>query len=91
MTDEYDQIYHDLQPPCGIKPADLRKIQAEWEQHQDTYTLGKEDGGPVLIAADELPEDADKRENLLIGGNEMVKLLMDIGCITALPLRLLSA
>lgn len=79
LPDEYDQIHHDLQPLWGIKPANLRKIQAEWEHHQDTYTLGKEEGGPVLIAADKLPEDPAKRENLLIGGNEMAKLLMDIG------------
>lgn len=79
LPDEYDQIYHDLQPFWGIKPTDLRKIQAEWEHHQDTYTLGKEEGGSILIVADKLPEDPAKRENLLAGGNQMVKLLMDVG------------
>lgn len=79
LPDEYDQIYHDLQPFWGIKPADLRRILAEWEHHQDTYTLGKEEGGSVLIVADKLPEDPAKRENLLVGGNQMLKLLADIG------------
>lgn len=76
---EYDQIYHDLEPFWGMKPADLRKIQGEWEFHEDTYTLGKEEGGSVVIVADKLPDDPAKRENLLVGGNELVKLLMDIG------------
>ncbi|KAI6032593.1 glycosyl transferase family 90-domain-containing protein, partial [Pisolithus orientalis] len=79
LPDEYDQIYHDLQPFWGIKPADLRRILAEWEHHQDTYTLGKEEGGSVLIVAEKLPEDHAKRENLLVGGNQMLKLLAGIG------------
>ena len=78
LPDEYDQIYVDLQPFWGIKPADLRKIQAEWEGHVDTYTLGKMEDGPLRIIADELPEDPIKRKNLLVGAHEMIRLLEDI-------------
>ncbi|KAL4079990.1 glycosyltransferase family 90 protein [Scleroderma yunnanense] len=78
LPDEYDQIYVDLQPFWGIKPTDLKKIQTEWEGHDDTYTLGKEEGKPLRIIADKLPGDPAKRKNLLVGGHQMIHLLEDI-------------
>ncbi|TFK68079.1 hypothetical protein BDN72DRAFT_798290 [Pluteus cervinus] len=41
LPDEYDQIYHDLEPYWGMNPKDLHAIELEWEGHEDSFTLGK--------------------------------------------------
>ncbi|KAK0496511.1 glycosyltransferase family 90 protein [Armillaria luteobubalina] len=50
LPDEYDQIYRDLEPYWSIRPVDLNKIVREWEDHEDTFTLGKEEGHRVGLA-----------------------------------------
>ncbi|KIJ63998.1 glycosyltransferase family 90 protein [Hydnomerulius pinastri MD-312] len=64
LPDEYDQIYHDLEPFWGIKTVDLKAIQREWEDHRDSYTLAKK-----------LPNDPNLRRELLTGAYQMVELM----------------
>ncbi|KAG6334857.1 hypothetical protein ID866_4233 [Astraeus odoratus] len=75
LPDEYDQIYYDLEPFWGIKPSELRKIQAELEDHENTFTLSKAEGEPLRILTEKLPADSSKRENLLGPATEMLQLL----------------
>ncbi|KAH7890255.1 glycosyl transferase family 90-domain-containing protein [Phlebopus sp. FC_14] len=78
LPDEYDQIYRDLEPFWGIDPADLKAIQVEWEDHQDSYTLGKSEHGPLHIVAERLPNDPEQRRILLTGAYQMIELLQDV-------------
>ncbi|KAJ7596498.1 glycosyl transferase family 90-domain-containing protein [Mycena floridula] len=41
LPDEYDSIYHDLEPFWGIEPSDLQDIASELESRVQSYTLGK--------------------------------------------------
>jgi len=68
LPDEYDQIHHDIEPFWGIRPADLRKLQAEHEAEMGTYTLGNGQGfGPIEVVNTTLTPDAvdvaNKRSN----------------------------
>ena len=49
LPDEYDQIYRDLGLYWGVNPVDLNRIVSEWEGHEDTFTLGKEEGHRVKL------------------------------------------
>jgi hypothetical protein len=74
LPDEYDQIYKDLEPFWGMDPQDLRRIQADWESHQDSYTLGKT-GDDIAIVNYTLTND---NKNLLSGGYEIIDMLQDV-------------
>ncbi|KAK0215637.1 glycosyltransferase family 90 protein [Armillaria fumosa] len=50
LPDEYDQIYRDFELYWSIRPVDLNRIVREWEDHEDTFTLGKEEGHRVGLA-----------------------------------------
>ena len=68
LPDEYDQIYHNIEPFWGIRPADLRKLQAEHEAEMGTYTIGNGQGfGPIEVVNTSLTSDAvhvaDERSN----------------------------
>lgn len=45
LPDEYDQIYHDLEPFWGMKPAYVIEQQKIWEEDQEvgSYTIVNED------------------------------------------------
>ena len=51
LPDEYDSIYHDLEPFWGINPVDLRTILDDWYDKEYPYTVlfGKENGQPLQI------------------------------------------
>ncbi|KAJ4478638.1 glycosyl transferase family 90-domain-containing protein [Lentinula edodes] len=49
LPDEYDQIYHDMEPFWGLKPSYLLELQAERESKLDTYTIGKNADGKLDI------------------------------------------
>jgi len=55
LPDEYDRIYHDLEPYWGMDPVDLNKLQAEYESHRDSYTLGKTEDSEITVVATALP------------------------------------
>lgn len=49
LPDEYDQIYHDLEPFWGMEPKELIALQAEQELQPDSYTLGQNAEGKLEI------------------------------------------
>lgn len=51
LPDEYDQIYHDLEPFWGVEPADLLKTQEDLEKKKDSFTLGKNKEGKIDVLA----------------------------------------
>ncbi|KAI4526260.1 glycosyltransferase family 90 protein [Schizophyllum commune Loenen D] len=49
LPDEYDQIFEDLEPFYGLHPADLAAAQRENEAASYGFTIGREDGGPLIV------------------------------------------
>ncbi|TDL24277.1 hypothetical protein BD410DRAFT_767481 [Rickenella mellea] len=51
LPDEYDSIFHRLEPFWGVHPRDLQQIVADWEVDQAmlTFTIGKEGDGPIHV------------------------------------------
>ncbi|TRM65673.1 glycosyltransferase family 90 protein [Schizophyllum amplum] len=67
LPDEYDQIFHDLEPFYGLHHADLAAYQRENEAKRDTFTFGREIGGPLVVfpGENEHRPEADLLLNLL--------------------------
>ena len=55
LPDEYDRIYHDLEPFWGINPVDLNRLQTEHEVQRDSFTLGKTNDSEVKLVTWALP------------------------------------
>ncbi|TDL20407.1 hypothetical protein BD410DRAFT_841288 [Rickenella mellea] len=51
LPDEYDTIFHRLEPFWGVHPRDLQQTLADWEvdQAKTTVTIGKERNGPIQV------------------------------------------
>ncbi|KAE9390087.1 hypothetical protein BT96DRAFT_946375 [Gymnopus androsaceus JB14] len=76
LPDEYDQIYHDLEPFWGMEPTELIALQAEREFKQDSYTIGKNAEGKLDILRTSFQ---DGRYDQLIGhGKMMIEYLKNI-------------
>ena len=52
LPDEYDRIFHDLEPYWGIDPYDLQALQLEREGTSNTYTIGKIDEDDIVSLLD---------------------------------------
>jgi hypothetical protein len=78
LPDEYDSIYHALEPFWGIRPDDLARMETEWEGHEDTYTIGKVKDGHINILNYTLKDGDETRINLLNAGFEFIDLLEDV-------------
>ncbi|KAF8754258.1 Extension Ser/Thr-type protein kinase [Rhizoctonia solani] len=74
LPDEYDTIFHDLEPLWGIAPDVLRETQRGWEDHDGTYTLTSENG-KIAVGLHTLGKSVDE---LLPRANEQVKLLSEV-------------
>ena len=57
LWDEYDQIYHDLEPFWGMEPRELIALHAEQKLQPDSYTLGKNEEGKLEILRTVFRED----------------------------------
>ncbi|EEB89018.1 hypothetical protein MPER_12940 [Moniliophthora perniciosa FA553] len=76
LPDEYDQIYHDLEPFWGINPKDLQEFQNANEEKKDSYTLGKvAEQGVITVLRTSFEEG---RDHLIRGGEDIVALLKDV-------------
>lgn len=76
LPDEYDQIYHDLEPFWGLEPSYLLELQAERELKKDTYTIGKNASGQIDVLTTSFHEG---RYEQLIGNAKMIlTVLRDI-------------
>ncbi|KAI5120290.1 hypothetical protein M0805_005796 [Coniferiporia weirii] len=58
LPDEYDAIHDRLEPFWGIRPLDIRRVMADWEDHSDVPVMifGKADGKPIRIIKNGMPE-----------------------------------
>lgn len=76
LPDEYDQIFHDLEPFWGLEPSDLLEIQAELEKKVDSYTIGKANGTSVDVLTYAFTEG--RYNQLIAGSKKTLELLRDI-------------
>lgn len=49
LPDEYDQIWHDIEPFWGFDPVEMRRLQLEQEAKPDSITIGKGENAPITI------------------------------------------
>ncbi|KAJ7651125.1 glycosyl transferase family 90-domain-containing protein [Roridomyces roridus] len=75
LPDEYDQIYHDLEPFWGIEPKSLLATREKLEGTSPSYTLGKV-GGKIGIVKTSL--GTSPGVHFLRDANTTVALLADI-------------
>lgn len=80
LPDEYDRIYHDLEPFWGMDPVDLRRLQAQRESHRDSYTIGKAGSDTIgLVATSLAPEGPDSpRKHHLGQAEEIMGILKEV-------------
>ncbi|KAJ7584213.1 glycosyl transferase family 90-domain-containing protein [Mycena floridula] len=78
LPDEYDSIFNDLEPFWGINPADLIKsaFDLESQEDYDSYTLGKNDTGPVGVMHTSFAPG--KYEQLIEGSVKILDLLREV-------------
>ncbi|KAG8966015.1 Glycosyltransferase Family 90 domain containing protein [Tulasnella sp. 419] len=76
LPDEYDQIYHDIEPFWGFEPADLQARQRDWENHDGSYTLAHENG-KIALVRNTLPEGFEA-SNAAIRAEDQMTLLRDV-------------
>ncbi|SJL16212.1 uncharacterized protein ARMOST_19731 [Armillaria ostoyae] len=77
LPDEYDQIHRDLEPYWGVNPVDLARIVSEWEGHEDSFTLGKEEGHRVRLVNYAI-RDPNTHGHVLSGAQMLGELLEDV-------------
>jgi len=49
LPDEYDTIFHDLEPFWGIQPSDLHHMRDKMESEKDSYTLARTNGTRIDV------------------------------------------
>ncbi|KAJ7596240.1 glycosyl transferase family 90-domain-containing protein [Mycena floridula] len=77
LPDEYDSIYHDLEPFWGIQPATLLAIRSELESKVDSYTIGKdEDTDPISVLNTSFAEG--RYDQLIKGSVKILDILGDV-------------
>lgn len=77
LPDEYDQIYHDIEPFWGMKPAYVREQQAAWEADREvgSYTIVNEDH-IVYLGGNTMPKNEENVAN--DRANAMMALLREV-------------
>ncbi|KAL5485021.1 hypothetical protein ACEPAI_7663 [Sanghuangporus weigelae] len=78
LPDEYDIINERLEPFWGIRPHDLRRTMADWEDRSDipVMVFGKSAGRPIRILKNGMPEaQADSFEEAL---RDRLNILLDV-------------
>ncbi|KAJ7651143.1 glycosyltransferase family 90 protein [Roridomyces roridus] len=77
LPDEYDQIYHDLEPFWGIEPKSLSAIRQDLEAKVESYTIGRVDwkGKLSVLNTSLTPQYAG---HFLKGAKSIIALLADI-------------
>ncbi|KAF9038445.1 glycosyl transferase family 90-domain-containing protein [Panaeolus papilionaceus] len=76
LPDEYDQIFHDIEPFWGLDPSDLAKIHEENETKEDTYTVGKELGSAVEVLTWAFREG--RYDQLIVGSHRVIEMLNEV-------------
>jgi hypothetical protein len=81
LPDEYDRIYHDLEPFWGMDPVDLNRLQVEHESHKDSYTIGKIEDSEITMVASALlsePSQDFPLEYHLAKAKEIADMLQEV-------------
>ncbi|RDB26672.1 Beta-1,2-xylosyltransferase 1 [Hypsizygus marmoreus] len=76
LPDEYDQIWRDLEPFWGYDPVDLQRLQAEREDHKETFTLGKNDTSDISVLKISFGEEIQWDPKALLGGADSIMTLL---------------
>ena len=76
LPDEYDQIYHDLEPFWGLQPSELLNVRDKLESKIDSYTIGKDPEGHVNVVNYAFSEG--RYDQLIEGSDAIVDLLSEI-------------
>jgi hypothetical protein len=76
LPDEYDQIHRDLEHFWALHPEDMRKLELAYEDHRDSYTLGKSGHHPISIVNASLNENA--MQGYLQFASEMIDTLQPV-------------
>ncbi|KAJ3809218.1 hypothetical protein F5876DRAFT_77973 [Lentinula aff. lateritia] len=76
LPDEYDQIYHDLEPFWSLEPSYLLEVQAERESKLDTYTIGKNADGKLDIL--KTPSQEGSYAQLISIATRVLDILRDV-------------
>jgi hypothetical protein len=77
LPDEYDQIYHDLEPFWGMHTEEIRIAQAETEKRSNQYILASQ-GGKFVYAGDTIQATPEQIAGTRIRSNEQVELLKEV-------------
>ena len=76
LPDEYDEIFHDMEPFLGIDPRELANTQKELETHKDVVTVQKTDSHPQFeIVQSTLRKDGPGRLN---GIHDVLALIREV-------------
>lgn len=79
LPDEYDQIYRDLEPFWGVHPRDVQTLQRDWEDHADTFTIGKDTYDDKFSLKNHSISDGDiGPTGHAKGAHELMDLLKDV-------------
>lgn len=73
LPDEYDQIWHDIEPFWGLEPVELQHLQFEREGQAESYTIGKAEGELITIVNQSL-----SRPELLLASEGVLSLLKPV-------------
>ncbi|KAF8634774.1 hypothetical protein AX15_000731 [Amanita polypyramis BW_CC] len=76
LPDEYDTIYHDLEPFWGLQPTELLKTRDDLESKIDSYTVGKDANGHIGVVNYAFREGTYNQ--LIQGSKAIINLLSDI-------------
>lgn len=78
LPDEYDVIHERLEPFWGVRPLDIRKIMADWEDNSDVPVMvfGKVANKPIRILKNGMPEA--EAQTFAQGLQDRLNLLLDI-------------
>ena len=79
LPDEYDIINERLEPFWGIKPLDLRRIMADWEDNSDVPVMvfgSTGHGKPVRILKNGMPQQ--EAANFAQALKDRLSVLLDV-------------
>lgn len=77
LPDEYDEIYHDLEPFWGIDPFDLQKTREELEKNDEIVVIEKTDESPYIeVVGRKLPAGSEDRLTERV--SNILSLLVDV-------------
>lgn len=76
LPDEYDSIFHDLEPFWGIEPKDLLAIRDDLESKKDSYTVGQTSSATIGVV--NYAFNDGKYDQLIKGSVKIIDLLRDV-------------